>query len=277
MGEQAVTHNPDYGIASLFIEWSTRDRRRSPNTIARYRAVLGDVFPQYGEPETITTEAIEAWWSTRFDLSPATRSNELACLRAFFRWATRFDHRPDDPTRRLDAPKVPNIVPRMIGRTDLEKLLSAETAHAPDLRRAFALGAYAGLRISECAELNWRDIDTEQRRIYVRGKGQKERPVPLSAVLLDYLLPIGTGNVLTGNERPYTGATLQRKINRLMARANVDHTFHDLRKRGASIALSKGANPAAVRTMFGWASMETVSHYAVVGDEELDRIAEMLV
>jgi site-specific recombinase XerD len=62
-----------------------------------------------------------------------------------------------------------------------------------------------------------------------------------------------------------------------MARHGISHTFHDLRKRGASLALSKGANPAAVRTMFGWASMETVSHYAVVGDEELDRIAEMLV
>lgn len=276
MGEQAVTHNPDYGIASLFIEWSTRDRRRSPNTIARYRAVLGDVFPQYGEPETITTEAIEAWWSTRFDLSPATRSNELACLRAFFRWATRFDHRPDDPTRRLDAPKVPNTVPRMIGRADLETLLNEHTKDAPDLRRAFALGAYGGLRVSECAELHWRDIDVEARRIFVRGKGMKERPVPLSAVLLDYLLPNTRGNVLTGTEHGYTGATLQRKVNRLMARHDIGHTFHDLRKRGASIALSKGANPAAVRTMFGWSSMETVSHYAVVGDAELDRIAEML-
>lgn len=280
MTDSSVTHNSNYGdepdLTGQFIGWATRDRRRSPNTIARYKSVLTSVFPDYGNPQTIGTEAIEAWWATRYQLSPATQANELACLRSFFRWATRFDHRADDPTRRLDAPKVPNTVPRMIGRTDLEAMLGTHTVEDPALRRAFALGAYGGLRVSECAELDWRDVDVEQRRIYVRGKGEKERPVPLSAVLLDYLLPNTGGNVLTGGEPPYTGATLQRKVNRLMARAGVDHTFHDLRKRGASIALSRGANPAAVRTMFGWSSMETVSHYAVVGDEELDRIAEML-
>lgn len=264
-------------LSDQFIQWATNDRRRSPHTIARYRAVLGAIFPAYGDPETIDTEAIEAWWATRYVMSPGTQANELACLRSFFKWATKFDHRADDPTRRLDAPKVPNRVPRMIGRTDLERLLGELTADAPDLRRAFALGAFGGLRVSECAELDWADIDVEARRIFVRGKGQKERPVPLSPVLLDYLLPDSGGNVLTASQAAYTGAVLQRKVNRLMTRSGIKHTFHDLRKRGASIALSKGANPAAVRVMFGWANMQTVSRYAVVGDEELDRIAEMLV
>jgi site-specific recombinase XerD len=259
-------------LVGAFIDWSTHDARRSPRTIDRYWQTL----KQLPSPSTATTEDIEAWWATRYELAPSSRANELACLRSFFRWATRFDHRTDDPTRRLVAPKVPNTVPRMIGRSDLERLLTEHTEDAPDLRRAFALGAYAGLRVSECASLDWRDVDVEQRRIFVRGKGMKERPVPLSPVLLDYLLPDTGGNVLTGPGKPYTAAALQRRVNRLMARAGVDHTFHDLRKRGASLALSKGANPAAVRTMFGWSSMETVSHYAVVGDEELDRIAEML-
>lgn len=145
------------------------------------------------------------------------------------------------------------------------------------MRRAFALGGYAGLRISECAGLDWSNVDLEARRMYVRGKGQKERPVPVSPVLLDYLLPDVGGNVVTAGGTPYTGGTLQRKVNRLIARNGINHTFHDLRKRGASLALSKGANPAAVRVMFGWSSMETVTNYAVVGDEELDRIAEAMI
>ena len=95
-------------------------------------------------------------------------------------------------------------------------------------------------------------------------------------MLLDYLLPDTGGNVTRAGGEAYTPGALQRRINRHMARHGIRHTFHDLRKRGASIALSKGANPVAVRTMFGWSSMETVSHYAVVGDDELDRIAEML-
>ena len=259
-----------------FLTWAERDRGRSPHTLARYRAVLASLEP-FGDPLTLDRDDIETWWATRYDASPATRANELACLRSFYRWATRFDHRPDDPSRRLDPPKIPNRVPRMIGRTDFENLLGDLTDGAPDLRRAFALGGYAGLRVSECASLDWSHVDQEARRLFVRGKGQKERPVPLSPTLLDYLLPATGGNVVKAGGKPYGADVLQRKINRLMSRHNIDHTFHDLRKRGASIALSKGASPAAVRTMFGWASMETVSHYAVVGDSELDRIAEMLI
>jgi integrase len=156
-------------------------------------------------------------------------------------------------------------------------LLGPLTTDTPDLRRAVALGAYGGLRVSEAAALDWRDVDQEARRIYVRGKGRKERVVALSPVLLDLLLPEVAGNVVTAGERAYSGATLQRKVNRLMERHEIAHTFHDLRKRGASLALSKGLNPVAVQQMFGWSSMQTVTHYAAVGDEELDRIAAAMV
>ena len=264
--------------ADDYLLWAERDRNRSPATLARYRHTLAVVTETIGDPLTATVEQVESWWATRYDKSPATRANELACLRSFYRWAARFDVRADDPTRRLDPPKVPNRLPRMIGRSDFEALLGKHTEDDPALRRAYALGGYGGLRISECAALDWRDVDLEARRLFVRGKGQKERPVPINALLLDALLPDTGGNVLTASGTPISAAALTRRINRHMGR-HLDgrHTFHDLRKRGASIALSKGANPVAVKTMFGWSSMETVMSYAVVGDDELDRIAEMLL
>lgn len=256
-----------------FLEWAARDRGRSPHTLARYRAVLAAI----GDPTHATREDIEAWWATRFDASPATRSNELACLRSFYRWATRFDHRADDPTRRLDAPKIPNRVPRPIGQTDLDRLLGELTADALDLRRAFALGAYGGMRVSEAAAADWRDVDQDGRRLYVRGKGSKERVIGLSPVLLDKILPDTGGNIVAAGGKPYSAATLQRKANRLMDRYGITHTFHDLRKRGATLAMAKVANPQAVAQAFGWASLETVKHYAVVGDETLDAIAQAMV
>lgn len=256
-----------------FLDWAQYDRGRSPRTMERYKAVLR----QFEDPLNATQAEVEEWWASRLGLSPATRANELACLRSFYRWATRFDRRDDDPTRRLDAPKIPNHVPRAIGQADLARLLGPLTEEALDLRRAYALGAYGGLRVGECATLDWADVDQEARRIYVRGKGQKERAVALSPVLLDHLLPVTGGNVVTAGGQAYTPATLQRKVNRLMLNAEIPHTFHDLRKRGASLALSKGLNPVAVQQMFGWASMETVRNYAVVGDEELDRIAAAMV
>lgn len=269
-------------LTDAFLDWAEHDRMRSPHTLARYRAVLATLTP-YGDPMTLTRDDLDAWWSSRIQLadgrprSAATRSNELACLRSVYKWATKKNHRPDDPSAGLDFLVPQNHIPRAIGKSDLQRLLGPLTAEAPDLRRAIALGAYAGMRVSEVAGLDWRDVDVEARRLFVRGKGAWERPIGLSTVLLDELLPAAGGNVVAAGGRPYTGGTLQRKVNRLLERAGIEHTFHDLRKRGASMALAKGMNPAAVRVAFGWRSMETITRYAVVGDEELDRIAEAMI
>lgn len=262
-------------IEKQFLRWAELDRKRSQNTLKRYRAVL-ESLRNFADPATATREQVEQWWESRYGASESTRNNELACLRSFYKYCTMFDVREDDPTRRLSLPKVPIRVPRMIGRSDFERLLGELTKDEPVLRKAYALGGYGGLRISEAAALDWQDIDIEARRIYVIGKGNKERAVPISSTLMDYLLPEGEGNVIQGGGSPPSAAVLQRKINRHMARHGINHTFHDFRKRGASIALSKGASIMAVKKMFGWESTQTVEHYAVVGDDELDRIAEML-
>lgn len=269
-----------------FFTWAREDRMRSPHTLARYKAVLR-TMAAFGDPLTMDLRDVEEWWRSRRTItdpdgserprSAASRVNELACARAFYHWATKFDLRPDDPTRRLDFPKPDNHVPRPIGEADLVRLLGPLTVDAPDLRRAFALGAYAGLRVSEAAGLDWSDIDIGGRRLYVRGKGRKERVIGLSAILLDKLLPETGGNVVTAGAPAYLGATLQRKVNRLIVRAGIRGSFHDLRKRGATLSLARGMNPEAVRQVFGWSSMQTVTHYAVVGSEELDKIAEAMI
>lgn len=260
-----------------FVEYARRDRLRSPNTLARYRAVFADMEALGIDPADATVADVERWWDSRLEKSPATRANELACLRAFYKWATRFDHRPDDPTRRLDAPKVSVKVPRPIGRTDLEQCLAAARDADPALARALALGAYGGLRVSEAAALDWSDVDTESRRMYVTGKGRKQRLVPLGVILLDELLPKVDGNVVRAGEVPWSADTLQRKVNRFLAAQEVSHTSHDLRKRGASRALASGASPLAVAQVFGWSSIQTATHYAAVSDDELDKIAQAMV
>lgn len=260
-------------LVEQFIHWSEKDRNRSPHTILRYKSVLR----QIPDPGSATLDDIEAWWATRYEASPATRENELACLRTFYRWCMKFDHRPDDPTRRLDAPKVNNTIPRPIPKSDLERLLGPLTVDDLEIRRAVALGAYGGLRVSEVAGLDWSNVDIESRRIYVRGKGSKERVNGLSAVLLDIIAPEVSGNVVKAGGVPYSAAVLQRKVNRFFARHGIDSTFHDLRKRGATMAMARTKNPQAVAQVFGWSSLQTVTHYAIVGDEVLDEIADAMI
>lgn len=265
------------GSVNAFLTYAQRDRNWTPATVARYGAVLTQISRAIGDPMTLNVEQVETWWATRFDLSPATRANELAALRSFYRWATKWDHRTDDPTRRLERPRIDNHVPRPIGQADLNRLLGPLTADAPDLRRAVALGAYSGMRVSEAAGLTWAMIDQDGRRIYVRGKGRKERVFGLSPVLLDKLLPAIDGNVVTAGGRPYSGPVLQRKVNRLMERNGIAHTYHDLRKRAATLVLARGISPIAVAQAFGWSSIQTAQAYAVVGDETLDEIAAAVI
>lgn len=240
------------------------------NTIAARRRTLRSV----GHPSLATREDIELWWSTRSHLAPSTRSNDLANLRTFYRWASRWEHRQDDPTARLDAPKVPNGLPRPMSRADLHTLLSKLE---DDLRRAVCLGAYAGLRVSEVAALDWADVDVETKRARVLGKGQKSRLVALSSILIDQLLPEVAGNVVTGGSDPYSAGQLQRRVNRAIAGAGVDATFHQLRHRYGTIAYQATGDLLAVGRQMGHSSPVTTAVYAAASDEVADRIAEAVV
>lgn len=257
---------------AAFLAWSERDRLRSPATLARYRTVLA----QLPDPLAAGPGEVQAWWDGRLDRSAATRANDLACLRSFYRWATRRDLRADDPTRLLDAPKVDNAFPRPIGRSELAQALAlCDEREAPDLRRAVALGAYGGLRVSEAASLSWAQLDLEARFMRIRGKGRKERLAGISPKLLDEILPqqAKAANVVTGTPTGYTAETLQRRINRLLGTISEGLTFHRLRARYVTQGISETGDIFAVSRAVGWASIETAKHYAALSDDALHRIA----
>lgn len=254
-------------LVDQWLDWLATERGRSDNTVATYARTMR-TLPDAG---TATREDVEAWWKARADKAATTRANELSAVRAFYRWCQRFEHRTDDPTIRLDAPRLPSTVHRYVNRADLNKLL-AELA--PDLARAVALGAYAGLRVSEAAVLGWADVDQELGRLIVKGKGNKERFVGLPAVLLDRLLPETGGNVVAGGAKPYTGHTLQMKVNRAIRDAGVDATFHALRHRFGTIAAGSGVPLTSLARAMGHSSPTTTAIYVGATDSDLDLIAE---
>ena len=257
----------DYDFEAAYLEYLAAEHTPA-NTVAARARVLRSI----GNAGTATREDVEAWWATRRDLSPATRSNDLANLRAFYKWCRRWEHRDDDPTTRLDAPKVDKGLPRPLSRADLHRLLAVLP---DDLRRAVALGAYAGLRVSEVAALHWHDVDIEARRARIlHGKGGKSRLVALGAVLIDQILPDTGGNVVTGTPRAYTAATLQRRINRAIRRAGIDATFHQLRHRYGTLAYQATRDLVAVGRQMGHSSPVTTAIYAAASDDVADAIAE---
>lgn len=253
-------------LSDAYLQWCEAEHQPH-NTISSRARVLRSV----PGPGTATREDIEAWWAGRRALSAGTRANDLANLRAFYRWCRRWEHRADDPTLRIDAPHVVNGLPRPMSRHDLHKLLAE---FPDDLRRAVALGAYAGLRVSEAAALQWPDVDLETRQLRVwASKGGKSRPVPLGPILTDHLLPDTGGNVVTGTDARYSSAALQRRTNRAIRGQGVDATFHQLRHRYGTIAYQATGDLVAVGNAMGHSSIVTTQIYAAANDDVAAKIA----
>lgn len=255
------------GLVETWLDWLAQERGRSKNTIDTYARTMRTL----PDAEHATREDLETWWRARAGHAPATRANELSAVREFYRWCQRFDHRVDDPTVRLDPPKVPTRVHRYVGREDLGRLLHDLPA---DLGRAVALGAYGGLRVAEAAVLDWADVDREMSRLVVRGKGDKERHVGLPPLLLDRLLPDTGGNVVTAGGKPYSAAALRVRVNRAIKDAGVDETFHALRHRYGTMAVAAGIPLTSVARAMGHASPTTTALYVGASDSDLDLIAE---
>lgn len=256
-------------LDELSLDWleHMRSERTPLNTIKARMRVLRSV----GNPGTATREQIESWWRGRSDLAPSTRANDLACLRSFYRWAAIWEHRDDNPTVRITAPRVPNGLPRPVNRPELDHLLA--TLDGP-MRRAVCLGAYAGLRVSESASLSWDDVDVDLRRLRVRGKGQKGRVVAVGQVLLDELgTPMIGKNVVT-RSKPYSTGTLTRMLNRSMAAAGVRVTSHQLRHRYGTQAYRTSRDLVAVSKLMGHASTTTTQVYAAAADDVAQSIAD---
>ena len=255
-------------ILDDWLDWLARDQAKSPHTVATYARTWRTVPV---DPLAATVDDMEAWWTSRIGKSVGTRRNELAGVRSFYRWAIRYGHTNEDPTRRITPPKAPQRLSEHVGREELLRLLEGLP---DDLRRATALGAYAGLRVSEAAALHWHDVDRELHRVHVRqGKGGKDRMVGLPAVLLDHLLPERRGYVVSGEAETVTGHTLGRRWTVAANGLGVEATFHKLRHRFGTMAVAAGVPLTSVQRAMGHSSPATTAIYVAASDTDLDLIA----
>lgn len=255
-------------LIDLWLASIARDKGLSENTVLAYARTMRTV----PDPLHADREDIENWARSRSEMSISTRNSELSIVRTFYKWCAKWEHREDDPTARIEVPKIPKGLPHPISRAELHRLL---TAAGDEDRRAVCLGAYGGLRVSEAASLMWADIDTEFNRIRIKGKGGKERLIGLSPLLMDEIAPeVVGGNVVTGTTKVYSAGTLQRRLNRAIHDAGIDNTFHALRHRYATVALATTGNVLAVSRALGHSSPATTAIYAAASDADLDVIAD---
>ncbi len=183
----------------LFLDMLAAERGARPNTLSAYRSDLDD-FSDYAALKgsglsDATSDDIRGYLGelARRGLQPASVARKLSAVRQLYRFLYAERYRSDDPAAILEGPKRGRALPKTMSMTEVDRLISTARMHADDAelsaaerQRAARLHCllellYAtGLRVSELVALPASAARRDQRMLMVRGKGGKERMVPLN-------------------------------------------------------------------------------------------------
>jgi integrase/recombinase XerD len=274
------------------------ERGLSRNTLEAYRSDLlqfGRFLEEREESAVTVAGPVVAEFITALatgdgdgrPASPATVHRKSACLRSFFRHLRREGVRDSDPTTALSPPRRGRRLPQVLTRDEVGKLLSQPKGTKPIALRDRALleVMYAcGLRASEVIGLEPTDLDLEAKLLRARGKGSKERVVPLGRAAVKALRAyIGRGRPsLAGaagaarvfvNARggPLTRQGLYKIVQRHARAAGLADRMspHTLRHTFATHLLAGGCDLRSVQEMLGHADVATTQLYTHLSSDRL--------
>jgi len=277
-----------------FLEMLSAERGASANTLLSYERDLKD-FARFLAPRKLAvhaagTQAVRDYLAAlaRSGSSPRTAARRLSCLRQFHRYLVGENIRNDDPCVGIDSPRQGRPLPKVLSEDETAELLAAarvgEGAEAAR-RAALVEILYAtGLRVSELVGLPMAAISRDRKFLTVRGKGDKERLVPVGeparAALARYLrhrekfLSAGRDSpwLFPSRSRHVTRQAFGQMLKSLAHDAGLDgHALspHVLRHAFATHLLDHGADLRSVQQMLGHADISTTQIYTHVTGSRL--------
>ena len=278
-----------------FLEMLAAEKGSARNTLTAYQADLADfaVFAAtVGEPVAgASAETARSYMAglREAGLSARTAARRLAALRHFHRFLLREGIRPDDPTSLLDTPNLPSTLPKYLSEGEVEALLGAANRR-PGRTGAVARAAlemlYAtGMRVSELLSLPRAALSGDAAVLLIKGKGGKERIVPLSdsareASLALIALSARPERFLFPGRDPKRALTRQAfflLLKQVALDAGLDPARvspHVLRPSFASHLLAHGADLRSLQKLLGHADISTTQIYTHVEAERLRRLVE---
>lgn len=289
----------DLARIEAFLEMMSAERGASVNTLDAYGRDLLDASGYLGG-DLCRADALDlsGWLQSlaKDGLAASTQARKLSSLKRFFRFLFEERDRKDDPTSKLDAPKVKRDVPDVLSREEVDALLSA-CGEDPRMQCLLELLYGAGLRVSELVSLRLGSLPRrrlglwETREMIIRGKGGKERLCPLGAPALLALrnwleardgdkYGTGSGDFVfpsRGKSGHLTRRRLAQLLERLAHKVGIDPSRvhpHALRHAYATHLLQGGADLRSVQTLLGHADIATTQIYTHVLTDELAELLE---
>ena len=297
----------DGPFLDLFFEMLRSERGAAANTLDAYRRDLAEFQRSidHHRPDLRSNIAladdvdIRAFLADLLDSGQSARSaaRKLSALKQYFLFLQQDGLRKHNPARHIDGPKTGKPLPKLVSEDQVGKLLTQAQQDAesgtPTTLRTLALVEmlYAtGMRASELVSLPVAVAARDARFLVVRGKGNKERMIPVGEpaqqAMTRYLeqgrvgfLPLGKESVFLFPESTKTGHLSRQKLGTtltvLAGKAGVDPAIlspHVLRHAFASHLLAHGADLRAVQTLLGHADISTTQIYTHILDERLRAI-----
>ncbi|QDC01165.1 site-specific tyrosine recombinase XerD [Mesorhizobium sp. 8] len=285
-----------------FLEMMSAERGAAENTLAGYRRDLDDAAETIaGNLADASSDAIRTYLDgmAARGFAPTSQARKLSALRQFFKFLYAEGLRGDDPTGTLDSPKKGRPLPKVMSEAETGRLLDRAAREAADPEQADRLAAlrlhalvevlYAtGLRVSELVGLPVTVAQRDDRFFMVRGKGNKERMVPLSAkaraAMRAWLAARAAVPAFAESPFLFPAASdsghlarqvFARDLKGLAARtgiASANLSPHVLRHAFASHLLQNGADLRAVQQLLGHADISTTQIYTHVLEERLVKL-----
>ncbi len=279
-------------IITRFLTYIESERRYSPLTLRNYKHDL-ELFLQWlgvseeeFDPSQVTSLTIREWIVARMDsgvVSPATLNRELSTLRSFFKWAESLSLISRNPTRGIASLKSSKKLPVFIPASKMNHVneQSFDKSDSEELRELrdglIVLLFYAtGIRSSELVGINIDDFRDDYHTLKVRGKGDKQRMVPIvesvRAIILQYISKIKAQNIctypffplfLSNTGRRISANMVYRIVRRDLSEAGVQgrKSPHVLRHTFATQLLNGGADMRNIQELLGHSSLQTTQLY----------------
>lgn len=282
-----------------FLDMLLAERGVSKNTLAAYTADMqqaADFFKRRKiDIAKASAEDITVFLKSLKTLAPKSRARKLSTLRQYYRFLVSEGHRKDDPASEEEGPKLSRTLPDVLSLEDMDRLFAAVSGDALDdirMKALLELAYGSGLRVSELMSLPLSAYSDKRKAMLVRGKGDKERMVPLSGsahqAVAAYLLIRKKFVPKNMKQSPYlfpshgkdgflSRIRFYQMLKAAAAKAGLPlkkvHP-HSLRHAFATHILSGGADLRSLQQMLGHADIGTTQIYTHVVRDHLQKTVE---
>lgn len=279
-----------------FLKHLEVEKNASEHTVTNYREDLGqfaaflEKFAKDGGKQ-VRIEDIDHFMIRRYvvgmqgrDYAKRSVARKLAALRSFFKYLIREEVIKADPMSGVSSPKLNKPLPKFLDVNEVARLIeSADTDDISGLRdRAIMEVLYSGgIRVSELVSLDTNDVDLVGEVIKVRGKGKKERLVPIGGKAAEALAAYVKARksdeqavFLNKFGGRMTVRSVERMLEKYLKKAAIDKKIspHALRHTFATHMLDAGANLRVVQELLGHKNLSTTQIYTHVTAEKLKKV-----